>query len=138
MQGNGEGNEPDWPNKTAKSTALQYADLPLHIKTSEGIYRVWVSEVVRLMSGGAYTTIHLLNGKEIHLGKNIGRHEARLNPLGFFRVHERHLVNMAHVLCYTRSKQGGALQLRNGDSVPVSRQRRAAFLRAFGLGVVEV
>ncbi len=108
----------------------------LHFTTSGGIHRATVEEVVQTTSSGSYTVVHLLCGRTIHVGRNLGRHEESLVPLGFYRVHEGHLVNLAHIVSYARSRNGGSVTLRNGDTAPVSRLRRKDFLQVFNEGAV--
>jgi DNA-binding LytR/AlgR family response regulator len=129
----------DTPQIDNPGTIHRRTGRPLHFRTAEGIHRVAADEVVRLASAGSYTMVHLCCGRTIHVGKNIGRHGDVLAPLGFHRVHEGHLVNMAHIVTYAPAKGGkGSLLLSNGDNVPVSRLRRAAFLMAFSEGAVVV
>jgi len=126
-------------NRQAPVKGPNHADKLLHFRTAEGIHRVGSDEVVRLASAGSYTTVHLCCGRTIHVGKNIGRHGEVLSSLGFHRVHEGHIVNMAHIITYVPGKGGkGSLLLSNGDSVPVSRLRRPGFLKAFNEGAVEM
>jgi len=104
--------------------------------TTEGIHRTTVGEVVQLSSHGSYTHVQLICGRSVHLSKNLGQHADTLAPFSFFRVHERHLVNMAHITLYERGKAGGRVTLRNGETVPVSRLRKKDFLEAFKRGAI--
>lgn len=108
----------------------------LRFTTSEGIHRTTVGEVVQLTSHGSYTNVQLICGGSIHVSKNLGQHEEKLRPFSFYRVHERHLVNMAHIIRFERTKSGGTLYLRNGDTATVARLRKKGFLEAFNRGAI--
>ena len=61
--------------------------------------------------------------------------EAKLEPLGFFRVHRRYLVNLSCV-SEVDSVSGGTLLLTltgEDDKIPVSRRRVASLKKALGL-----
>jgi two-component system LytT family response regulator len=108
----------------------------LRFNTSEGIHRTTVGEVVQLTSHGSYTNVQLICGQSIHVSKNLGQHEQKLTPFAFYRVHEKHLVNMAHITRFERVKSAGKLHLRNGDTATVARQRKKEFLEAFNRGAI--
>jgi len=83
----------------------------LRFTTSEGIHRTTVGEVVQLTSHGSYTNVQLICGGSIHVSKNLGQHEEKLTPFSFYRVHEKHLVNMAHITRFERAKSGPNVHL---------------------------
>jgi two-component system LytT family response regulator len=47
-----------------------------------------------------------------------------LQPHGFLRVHQSHLVNTNYIHAFLR-KDGGYLKMNNGDDVPVSVRKKA-------------
>lgn len=61
--------------------------------------------------------------------------EAKLEPLGFFRVHRRYLVNLACVAEVDPVSGGTLLLTLNGEDeqIPVSRRRVASLKKALGL-----
>jgi two-component system LytT family response regulator len=59
-------------------------------------------------------------------------YEARLLPLGFFRVHQKHLINLAQIDKYVRG-DGGYVIMSDGTTVEVSRRKKDDFLRALGV-----
>lgn len=111
---------------------------PLHFTVADCIHRVGSADVVQLLAVGAYTHVELIDGDAIHVAKNLGMHTDTLQPLQFYRVHEKHLVNMAHIERYTRSKNGGSVHLSNGSVAPVSRLRKKDFLAAFKSGATQL
>jgi|GEM_PF-1673370 len=111
---------------------------PLHFTVADGIYSVGSDDVVQLLAVGAYTHVELIDGNAIHVAKNLGKHTSALLPFNFFRVHEKHMVNMGHIIRYTRSKNGGCVHLSNGCVAPVSRLRKKDFLAAFRNGATQL
>ncbi|MCF8459674.1 MAG: LytTR family transcriptional regulator [Flavobacteriales bacterium] len=105
---------------------------------ADGIHRVGANDVVQLIAVGAYTHVVLIDGNAIHVAKNLGQLTESLLHFGFYRVHEKHLVNMAHIEHYTRSKNGGSVHLSNGCAAPVSRLRKKEFLAAFRDGATQL
>lgn len=91
------------------------------IATEEAIELVDVADIVRCEGQGSYTTYVLADGRSILASGNLGGVEARLKDRGFMKVHQSHLVNQQHVVRFLR-KDGGALQMSDGDLVPVSRR----------------
>ncbi len=98
---------------------------------AEGFHVLAPQDVVRCQSDGNYTTFHLSGGEKIIASRTLKEFEERLAPHGFLRVHNSHVVNAALVRMYL-NKNGGMLQLANGDEVPVGNSRRAAVQAALG------
>ena len=57
----------------------------------------------------------------LHLA--LARLEARLDPQKFTRIHRTHIVNMDHVVAFRRREGRVIAEMRDGASLPVSRER---------------
>ena len=57
---------------------------------------------------------------------NIGEFKKLLEPYGFFVTHKSHLINLTYVKHYRRE---GTIILKDNSSVPVSKRRKAIFLK---------
>ena len=57
---------------------------------------------------------------------NIGEFKKLLEPYGFFVTHKSHLINLTFVKHYRRE---GTIILKDNSSVPVSKRRKAIFLK---------
>jgi two-component system LytT family response regulator len=81
-----------------------------------------------------YAELHV--GGQAHLLREpLQRLEARLDPARFVRVHRSAIVNLARVREVESSSRGdGALVLRDGTRLRLSRTRRAAIYARLGLG----
>lgn len=70
-------------------------------------------------------TLHLKD-RTITTRQKLKKWEEDLSKYNFARCHVSFLVNFRHI----RSVGGATLQMNNGDTIPISKQRRKAFLTA--------
>jgi two-component system LytT family response regulator len=70
-----------------------------------------------------------VSGKKILVSRSLSEFCKSLRGKPFFRVHNSHLVNLAHVKLFVRS-DGGYLEMIDGASVPLSRNKKDVFLEA--------
>lgn len=92
---------------------------------------VYTRQIVRCESDNNYCHFFLDNGEKILVSKPIYEFEPLLNDYGFVRCHQSHLVNKRFVRSWMR-EDGGYLLLDSGDTVPVSRSKKEAVLKALG------
>ena len=95
--------------------------------TSDGISIHHVADIIRCEADNNYCRVHLRNKESLMLAKTLKDLEALLAEHGFERVHQSHLVNMAHVNKYV-NRNGGHLVLSDGIHVPVSQRRKTDIL----------
>lgn len=98
------------------------------IPSSEGLEFIEIKGIVRIESSSNYSRIFLTNGKNMFVTKLLKDFEDLLLPYHFYRVHNSHLINMAHIQKYIRG-DGGQVVMQNGDTVDVSRRKKEEFLR---------
>ncbi len=79
-------------------------------------------DIIRLNADGAYTRVHLVDGKRPLVCKGIGELHRDLPLERFFRCHHSHVVNLAYVVKIFRNG-GYRMQLCTGDMVEVARRR---------------
>jgi len=94
-----------------------------------------VEDIFYVMAKDDYSYLH--TDKERYLSTiSLAQLERRLEPMGFFRIHRRYLVNLGRVKEVV-PMYGGTLLLTLNDSeetqVPVSRRRVPSLKRAIGL-----
>ncbi|SFV32788.1 LytR/AlgR family response regulator transcription factor [Thermoflavifilum thermophilum] len=87
-------------------------------------------DIVFLESMGNYTKVHLLNGSQYLICKQLGRFEQELNALHFCRIHHRYLINLHHVIRFADGLDA-EVSMRNGMRLPVSRRQKKNFIHAF-------
>ncbi|MFK8055863.1 MAG: LytR/AlgR family response regulator transcription factor [Saprospiraceae bacterium] len=108
---------------------LKDDELPSRISlpSSDGYDLVQISDIVRCVSDGSYTTVHTLGGGALTISRNLKQLEESLSAHGFQRVHHQYVVNFQHVKRFSR-EDGGTLVMCDGSAVLVSRSRREGVL----------
>lgn len=101
------------------------------LPTLEGFVVVEVKTIVRCEADRNYTQIFFLNGKKAVIPRTLKVYEELLSNLGFFRVHQSHLINLQQVVEYKRRKKGGIAILKDDNEIPVSESRKDAFMQQF-------
>ncbi len=95
----------------------------------DGVHFVRLNEIVRLEAEDNYTHFILNTGQRITASKTIKAYEGALQRLNFVRVHKKHIVNMNFMKTYIKG-EGGYLKLENGETIEVSRRKKAPLLEA--------
>lgn len=109
-----------WKDKSADGIPTRLA---LH--TSDEVMVVLISDIVRCQSLDNYCHIHLQSGKKILMSKPLKHYADLLEPAGFVRTHQSHLVNFNSIEAFIK-KEGGYLLLKDDSQIPVSLRKRAA------------
>jgi two-component system LytT family response regulator len=97
-------------------------DLPkIALPTMQETHYVKVSEILRCESSDNYTRFYLRAGETILVCKTLKEFSELLQPFGFLRTHQSHLVNTDHIKSLLK-EDGGTLMMEDGTKIPVSRQ----------------
>ncbi len=102
----------------------------LCISHMDGFDVLDVEDILRLESENNYTHFITCQGKKVTTSRTIKEYEDLLAEHGFYRVHQRHIINLRHVKSYVKG-DGGAAILRDNTEIPVARNRKAGFVRRF-------
>ena len=88
------------------------------ISHSNGIELILPDEIIYIKGEGAYSEIHLTDGKKILASKNLKMFEENLaeNPQ-FIRVHKSYIVNFNHLISINKSN-GGTIIMTNQMEIP--------------------
>lgn len=100
------------------------------LASMEGFDVLELDKVVRLESDNNYTDFITSDGKKYTTSKTIKEYEDILGEFGFYRVHQRHIVNLREVKSYLRG-DGGTITLNDGTELPLARLRKQGFLNRF-------
>ncbi|MBL7813422.1 MAG: response regulator transcription factor [Saprospiraceae bacterium] len=104
----------------------------LVLNTTEGMYFLPIKEVLRLESSGNYTTIQTISGERIVVSTNLGNFDyltSEFDPSeSFFRIHQSHIIRVSSVRKIQKISDGEFIVLENGDTIPIARRRKEAFL----------
>lgn len=99
------------------------------IPAMEGMEFLKVGEISRCEGLQRFTRVVTTEGNNIISSYNIGEFCKLLRPYGFFSPHKSHLINLQHIRRYS---QEGTIIMQEGSAVPVSRRRKALFLKEVG------
>ncbi len=97
------------------------------LPTMSGYQFVEIRDIIRCESDNTYTTFFLRGKSKVLVSRTLKEVETILEPFGFFRVHNSHLINLNEVTEYLRG-EGGQVKLSDGSVVDVSRRRKEEFL----------
>lgn len=102
----------------------------LSIPTHNGYALVDVDKIIRCEGEGNYTKIYTADNKSYLVSQSIKVFEDKMaaNGYKFFRVHKKHLINMAFVDAFSRGK-GGDLTLSDGSRIPISFRKKSEFVQ---------
>jgi len=92
------------------------------LKTSDRIYAIYASDIIRFESDGSYTTVYLNDGKKIVVSRLLKEFDEMLAPSGFARPHQSHLVNIEQMFCFARTESH--IVMKDNSIVPVSARKK--------------
>jgi len=99
------------------------------LRTSESIHLVNVQDIMHCQSDGNYTNIYLHGGKKLIVSRTLKEFEQMLEPYGFFRLHQSHLMNLNYLDHFNREREH--VVLKNDTSLPVSSRKKDQLLKIF-------
>lgn len=99
----------------------------LILKTAERIYSVNVQDIVRCESEKNYSTFYLLNGQKLLVSTTLKEYETMLVPMGFFRSHQSHLINMLYFDHY-RKGDNHTIVMKDNTAIPLAIRKKEEFL----------
>jgi len=100
------------------------------LKTANNVHLINLSDIIRCQSDKNYTHFHIKDHETVVVSKTLKEYEDILNDFKFFRVHQSHLINMAHVKRYEKS-DGGYLVMSDKSIVPVSFRKKDELMKQF-------
>ena len=99
------------------------------VPTLKEIHYIHIQDIIRFEADGNYTTLFQMNGQTITASRQIGEYETKLVGQGFFRVHDKHLINLRLVKSFIKGESGNAV-MEDNSHIPVSRRKKEEFLRS--------
>lgn len=113
-------------NESLKHHQRPHERLALH--SQDKIHIVHISDILRCESNVNYTCFYFSGGKKMLVTKTLKEFEDLLTDLGFFRVHQSHLINTRYIREYVKT-EGGHLIMNDGTLVPVSTRKRPEVMK---------
>jgi two-component system LytT family response regulator len=95
----------------------------LILRDAEAVYATDVKDIIRCQSSDNYTTFYFQGRPSLMVTKPLKDFEELLDELGFFRVHQSHLINLDYLEKFQR-KEGGFAILKDGTEIPVASRKR--------------
>src|SRR5215212_7575786 len=88
-----------------------------------------VDTIVRCEADGNYSTVYFTKIPKITVSKTLSHFENDLKKFGFMRIHHKHLVNLHHVVNYSKGKNGGYITMSDGSELEVSARKKPFLLK---------
>ena len=82
--------------------------------------------IIRCEADSNYTKVFLLDDKPILVSKSLKIIDDMLQGANFFRSHQSHLINLAHIKKFDKS-DGGSIIMVDNSNIPISRHKKNAF-----------
>jgi two-component system LytT family response regulator len=95
----------------------------LVLSDSENIYLVQVSDILRCQSEDNYTRFFLIDGRKLIISKTLKEYAELLEPSGFFRCHQSHLINLLFFDHYDK-RDGGTIRMKDGATLPLATRKK--------------
>ncbi len=104
-------------------------ELPRRISlhTLEKIIVVEIKDIIHCQAEANNTIFYLKDRPKVFVTKTLKYFDKILEPHGFSRIHQSHLINIEYIHAFLK-KDGGYIKLNNGDEVPVSVRKKAEVL----------
>lgn len=109
----------------------QQQESKLMVPTKEGMIFLIIKDIVRLQSESNYTLFILKENKKVLVSKTLKSFENKLKPLNFMRIHQSHLINLAHIKKIDH-RDNFVLMSDNGQ-VEISKRKKKEFIEALGI-----
>lgn len=103
------------PNELPKKISLH---------TLEKIIVVEIKDIIHCKAEANNTIFFLRDRPKVFVTKTLKFFDKILQPHGFSRIHQSHLVNSNYIHAFIK-KDGGYIKMNNGDEVPVSVRKKA-------------
>ncbi|HHC79888.1 MAG TPA: response regulator transcription factor [Flavobacteriia bacterium] len=132
-------------SKRRKNRIIKYQSLLNNVKTNtktltrlaipsdNEIIMQPVEDIIYCEADSSYTTLHLINDKQITVAKTLKEFENILPQTNFCRIHHSTLVNISHIVKYVKG-EGGYVIISNNKHLNVSRRKKECFLKILQQG----
>lgn len=98
----------------------------LPLPSSSGFILVELHDILKMEAQGSYTSVCMRDGSQILASKALGEFVRQLGG-SFMRIHDKHIVNLRHIIEYINGK-GGYVIMSDGSTVTVSARKRETLI----------
>ena len=106
---------------------IQKGSKKIALPTTNGLLIISLKEIIQCQADVNYTLFFTIDKKKVVVTKTLKEFEELLEDYDFIRVHNSHLINLAHVEKYIKG-EGGMVIMSDGSKVDVSRRKKDEFL----------
>lgn len=103
----------------------------ISLHTLDKIIIVNLDDISRCEADSNNTVFYFRTGERIFVTKTLKHFSDMLKAYDFLRVHQSHLINLQYIDAFVKT-DGGYIQLKNGDKVPVSVRKKAEIMDVLG------
>jgi two-component system, LytTR family, response regulator len=114
--------------KTLKNKVQDIQKIAL--PTLQGFEIIELKNLVRLEANSNYTHFITEDGKRTIISKTLKEYEDLLEPEGFVRIHQSHIINMQFIKRFVKSKNP-VVVMQDGTELDVSATRKEYFMEQF-------
>ncbi|GAP43514.1 two component transcriptional regulator, LytTR family [Lentimicrobium saccharophilum] len=97
------------------------------LKTADTIHVLEFDDILRCESDRNYTVFILENGERIMVSKSIKEYETVLEENNFCRIHQSHIINLAHLRKFKKDEL--ICVLKDNSEIPVAYRKRDDLLK---------
>lgn len=108
--------------------AIQFDKILL--PTQNGFIFLEAGQIIRIQSANKYSIVFTTDKQQHIVSRPLNRFEALLNAKGFLRVHDSHLINLAHIREFFRGKTA-EIKMSDEVMIPVASKKRDALQSLF-------
>jgi two-component system, LytTR family, response regulator len=95
---------------------------------SDGVELFQFDDIIRIEADGMYSHVYLSNHSKMVVSRPMGTLKKNLSETIFIRVHHSHLINIHYLTRFIKG-ENGALELKDGSIIPVSKRRKKEVLQ---------
>ncbi len=92
------------------------------LKSSDKISAVNIQDIIRCEAFNNYTVFYLNGDEKLLVSSTLKEYDALLVPLGFFRLHQSHLINLAYFDHYLKAE--GFVVMKNKSKIPLASRKK--------------
>ncbi|MEL6988138.1 MAG: LytTR family DNA-binding domain-containing protein, partial [Bacteroidota bacterium] len=108
---------------------LNHREKKLVLPLMEGFDIVKVAEILYCEAEDNFTRFYFTNGSKTLICRSMKFYEKALSPLGFYRIHRSHMINLEYLRKYIKGK-GGSVILEGGKELMVSNAKKSGLIEA--------
>lgn len=113
------------------ATGMQQQKIVLPLQ--DGFEVVSMHDIIHCEAHDNFTDFYFVSKQKMMICRTLKFYEELLTDSGFLRIHKSHLINLDHVVKYTRGK-GGQVTMSNNTVIDVSPNKKDELMEKFEKG----